>query len=363
MAGACISFFILLSVLPTALACGNRVDPTPSESPVERNASNTIEVKFYYREKNNVIGITWFGESDDVSAGVNWYFVEKNGTEILVGKMDWRGYHLLKSQYVQVGASFMDYGPPKQGNVSRVFLAGWLQVPTGLTGTYLIKGYGVTAEAKIVGRTYTYLSPSDDKFDPFSDYFGCMRPEDESRSADDKSEDLYLHEQIHWWIGTRHLATFTPSGRDGVPGKVEWVDHPDFRHKFFVDPLGGDLRVFGQDIVVRLECLRCIRQGPNYSSLSMLSCPDPVLNTRTSSASASDHPSGMEKFLDIMRFGMTVTIWTVVGATVGTVLCTLVSAALNALLRSCSCSRLLGCVEDVGKGAMGYKKLPVNEIV
>lgn len=332
----------------------------PSDVPY---VPDPLDIRFYYRPTFTIIGVSWVGRSDDVRAGLNWYVVHKNGTEVLVGKMDWQGYHHLKEQYSQGGAVFMYYGPPEKGNVSQVYITGWLETPVGFVGHYRVRGYGLTADATIVGRTYTSVNPNPEKFEPNAYYFNCMRPDGES-VCPDKALNLTLREQIHWWNGGRRIATFTPSGRLDVPGKVDWVDQPDYLNQYLVDPLTGALKVFGAEAIVRLSCLRCTRQGPNYSSLSMLSCRDPDINIRTPPASEKDLRSTTSNtLLDILEFGLSVMTWTVVGiamlAALGLLTLTIVGAALNS---SC-CSRLRACVVGGGRDATGYKKLPVNEII
>lgn len=347
-----------------ALGCpeeANEEFSEPSEAPY---VPTPLEIRFYYRLTSTVIGVSWVGRSDDVRSGLRWYIVHENGSELLVGKMDWQGYHHLKERYTQSGAVFMYYGPPETGNVSRVYITGWIETAPGFTGLYRVRGYGLSADARIVGRTYTVVGPNPDKFEPYAHYFDCMRPAGES-VCPDKALELTLQEQIHWWNGGRRIATFTPSGRIDVPGKVDWAAHPDYLNQYLIDPLTGALKVFGTEAIVHLSCLRCTRQGRNYSSLSMLSCQDPAISTQTPSASERDHRSGTtaKTFLDALEFGLSVMTWTVAGiallATLGVLTLTMAGAALSS---SC-CSRLRACVAAGGKGATGYKRLPVNEIV
>lgn len=343
--------------------CPDAADEDGDASSAVPYVPDPLDVRFYYRTTFTVIGVSWVGQSDDVRAGLNWYVVQKNGTELLVGRMDWQGYHHLKEQYSRGGAVFMYYGPPEKGNVSQVYITGWLEAPVGFIGHYRIKGYGLTADARIVGRTYTSVNPNPDKFEAYAYYFNCMRPDGES-VCPDKALNLSLQEQIHWWNGGRRIATFTPSGQLGVPGKTDWVEHPDYLNQYLLDPFTGALKVFGTEAIVRLSCLRCTRQGPNYSSLSMLSCRDPDTNTRIPPASGKDlRLTTNNTFLDFLEFGLSVVTWTVVGIALTAALGLLALTIAGAMVSSSCCSRLRACVVDGGRGGTGYRKLPVNEIV
>lgn len=332
--------------------------PGPSDAPC---VPDPLEIRFYYRPTFTIIGVSWVGRSDDVRSGLDWYVVFPNGSELLVGKMDWQGYHHLQPHFSQGGAVFMYYGPPERSAVSRLYVTGWLKTPVGFVGRYRVRGYGLSADAQIVGRTYASIHPNPDKFAPYAYSFNCLRPEGES-VCPDKALNLSLREQIHWWNGGRRIATFTPSGQFGVPGKIDWVEHPDYLNQYLLDPLTGALKVFGTEAIVRLGCLRCTRQGPNYSSLSMLSCRDPVTDTRTPFASVNDRQSTLNnRILAGLEFGLSVVTWAVVGTAMAAAVILLMLTIMGAVLTSSCCSRLRACVAAVGRGATGYKKLPTNE--
>lgn len=332
----------------------------PSAAP---DVPEPLEIRFYYRQTSTVIGVSWEGRSADPRSGLDWFVVLPNGTELLVAKMDWQGYHHLKPHFSRRGAVFMYYGPPENSALSRLYITGWLETPVAFVGRYRVRGYGLRADAQIVGRTYTSIHPNPDKFAPYAYSFHCLRPDGES-VCPAKALNLTLQEQIHWWNGGSRIATFTPSGQLGVPGKIAWVDHPDYLNQYLLDPLTGALKVFGTEAIVRLGCLRCTRQGPNYSSLSMLSCRDPVTDTRTPSAFANDRRSTpSNRILDILEFGLSVVTWTVVGTAMAMALILLLLTIMGAVLTSSCCSRLRACVAAVGRGVTGYKQLPTNEII
>nr|WEG69155.1 membrane protein m166 [Mastomys natalensis cytomegalovirus 2] len=251
------------------------------------HAQTGPDISIHIEDPDLILQFSWSGPTDVPTSGITWYLSTPDGpeVEIAVGHFDRLGFHLLRSSNRHSGDSILRYSPPLKGtNVTNVYIAGWLRLPTGATGSYRCAGYGWSVPIYVLPPAEISVSsdPDDSVVAPFS--YGCG-----SSEASNLSETVGDRHEVHWWTRGRYLGSIVWDHRRNLTerGRVFWARPLDETRPYSLHPLTGALQVFDRPAEWEANvCLYCMISGTTYVTSYRLNCPVPGLYTPPSRDSA-----------------------------------------------------------------------------